>query len=410
MSFILVLAWFCGLCTSTVCVFPSSHLLVALHVISVRLSSAVLVCALTVTTGTKLMATKLGLCAIAAHLNDTDFMALSTFDSVIKDLTPGFVTVAMLKQELPRILSELTADGGTACFDAVKAGLASLVQFASFSPEATQRNVLVCLTDGDDNASATADPASIFQSLQEPGVNNFMFMLMAVDMRNAQTNTFADWFRLTHAKQLNVCVKSGSKLVCVFQVVLMGRILQTDDPDKLYRQGRPALFREGPGVPDGPADAAAAAAAGGEGIANDDDAAPPVWPPILLQRSYSPCAASYASDSDSGVGMWDIDDGPGSAPGSPRAHLPGLLSLPPFCLSTLLAPKPIPSGSSGGAAPPDPSHSHHGHSALMSLATIAAEASAADMADPVEPGGAQPSYSSSSSSVAAKDQDQSAAP
>jgi hypothetical protein len=291
------------------------------------------------------MATKLGLCAIAAHLNDTDFMALSTFDSVIKDLTPGFVTVAMLKQELPRILSELTADGGTACFDAVKAGLASLVQFASFSPEATQRNVLVCLTDGEDNASAAADPASIFQSLREPGVNNFMFMLMAVDMRNAQTNTFADWFRLTHAKQLNVSVKSGSKLVSVFQEVLMGRILQTDDPDKLYRQGRPALFREGPGVPDGPADA------DGDDIADVDDA-PPVWP--VLQRSYSPCAASYASDDESGgaAGMWDDGDGPGSAPGSPRApHSPVPLSLNSrFLWAMMPLAAPVPSGPSGAVA------------------------------------------------------------
>ncbi len=57
------------------------------------------------------------------------------------------------------------------------------------------------------------------------------------------------WFEMRHCKLINVSVRSGKTLVSVFSEVLMGRILQTDDPDKLYQRGRPVMLRAaGPAV------------------------------------------------------------------------------------------------------------------------------------------------------------------
>jgi hypothetical protein len=116
-------------------------------------------------------------------------MLISYFymNSVIHELTAGYVTVEQVRRELPRILHDLEADGGTACFDAMQTGLSSLAAFNVVDPGASQRNVLICLTDGDDNGSAGADVESLMQTLQNPGCDNFMFMLMAVDMQPRQT-------------------------------------------------------------------------------------------------------------------------------------------------------------------------------------------------------------------------------
>lgn len=48
--------------------------------------------------GNKLMAVKLGLCAIAAHLQLSDFISVSIFDNRIRDLTPGYVSVEMIRK------------------------------------------------------------------------------------------------------------------------------------------------------------------------------------------------------------------------------------------------------------------------------------------------------------------------
>jgi uncharacterized protein with von Willebrand factor type A (vWA) domain len=131
--------------------------------------------------GVKLVAVKLGLCAVVAHLAPSDLMAISAFCTSTTSLTGGsFFAADRLLAALPRILTAVAADGGTAFFDAVSTGLAGLSQYSSVLQEASHRNVLVVLTDGADTSSRLRAP-DIMAKLAAPDINNFMFMFMYVD-------------------------------------------------------------------------------------------------------------------------------------------------------------------------------------------------------------------------------------
>ena len=55
----------------------------------------------------------------------------------------------------------------------------------------------------------------------------------SVEMQMRDMDVFRPWFRMTHCKQLNVSVRSGETLVNVFQKVLVDRMIQLDDSEKV---------------------------------------------------------------------------------------------------------------------------------------------------------------------------------
>lgn len=322
--------------------------------------------------GNKLTAVKLGLCAVVAHLCDTDLLSISSFCQESKMLTDGFQPVSSLRSTLPALLYNLQADGCTACYDATIEGIAQVREYwahanptsASSGPDnssssmdvtpsceqASQdgsgnipsvvgdKHIVIVLTDGADNAS-TYNSQQVYRALREPGLDTFMFILVAVEMTRRDENKFRNWLELSHCKQVSVQVRTGTMLVKVFKEILMARVLQTAvGSERFYSRAtgvivRPEVSRhrhaDGPvnsfsptdGVDlDGidmnspqdpfdlqhnraysPAISMCSSCSGGDD--SDDD--------LSMGGSYSPTPFGhhYSSDSDSDTGS-DIDDVP----------------------------------------------------------------------------------------------------
>lgn len=188
--------------------------------------------------GKKLIAVKLGLCALISHLQDNDVMNITTFSDRNRTITNGFQLVRDLKVNFPQLLTNIRDDGSTAFFDAVIDGIRHLRSYTrqtSVLPpntileqqEAAEKAIVIALTDGEDNSSRHSS-AMVFYRLTNPGINHFMFILVAVDMRQIEEDTFRSWMELRHCKQMSVNIHTGSKLVSIFREVLVHRVLLTD--------------------------------------------------------------------------------------------------------------------------------------------------------------------------------------
>jgi hypothetical protein len=203
--------------------------------------------------GTKLIAVKLGLSALISQLEDNDVMNITSFSDRSHSITGGFQTIGSLKRILPVLLNALLDDGSTAFFDAVIEGIRHLRHYSQgrvvlndsntqqqtsnnnpnnvpvvvITPEEKQKCIVIALTDGEDNASRYSSPHILYR-LSNPGINNFMFVLLAVDMGENEERTFRSWMELRYCKQISVNIRSGSKLVQIFKEVLINRILMTD--------------------------------------------------------------------------------------------------------------------------------------------------------------------------------------
>jgi hypothetical protein len=204
--------------------------------------------------GTKLIAVKLGLSALISQLEDNDVMNITSFSDRSHSITGGFQTIGSLKRILPVLLNALLDDGSTAFFDAVIEGIRHLRHYSQgrvvlndtnthqqtnnnnnnnnvpvvvITPEENQKCIVIALTDGEDNASRYSSPHILYR-LSNPGINNFMFVLLAVDMGENEERTFRSWMELRYCKQISVNIRSGSKLVQIFKEVLINRILMTD--------------------------------------------------------------------------------------------------------------------------------------------------------------------------------------
>lgn len=153
--------------------------------------------------GKKIIAVKLGLCSLIANLDGEDEVHISAFSSVCQPLSDGFCKVAELVTQLPRILTSIQTDGSTAFFDAIIQGLkCQKARSDSVDHDSEQtKNVLLVLTDGEDNQSAS-NANIVEQFLIRPGVPTFMFVLVAVAMTGRQELAFSDWLELTHCKQI----------------------------------------------------------------------------------------------------------------------------------------------------------------------------------------------------------------
>jgi len=201
--------------------------------------------------GTKITASKLGICAVISSLADDDFCDISTFNNRSESITAGFLRVANIRSTLPALLAAVEADGGTACFDAVILALQALRDQEAAAPvggggaragagagteagagagddngSGTGKTVLVVLTDGEDTSSRNSTE-QVFLSLQRPGLSRFMFVLVAVQMEDREARAFESWMSLRHCKQISVSVRTGARLVSVFKETLMSRVLHS---------------------------------------------------------------------------------------------------------------------------------------------------------------------------------------
>jgi hypothetical protein len=183
--------------------------------------------------GKKLIAVKLGLCSLISNLQDDDEVNITSFSHARTNITGGFSRVCDLRRNLPDYLVYLRENGSTACYDAIKESLGGLrtqqgvAHSAVCRSSAEDKYVCVCLTDGDDNCSRV-NPAYIERYLCRPGVNNFMFVLVAVDMLPRQEARFRRWFDLRHCKQVSVNVHSGATLLSVLAETLLARVLSSE--------------------------------------------------------------------------------------------------------------------------------------------------------------------------------------
>jgi uncharacterized protein YegL len=178
--------------------------------------------------GKKLIAVKLGLCSLIANFSDMDEMNITAFSGRSRPVTDGFLQVAQLREVIPRLLENLQVDGCTACYDAVIQGIKALrTRCDDATDSAPHKNVTIVLTDGDDNESKTS-PLDVERHLCSPGINSFMFIMVAVAMSAREEKRFRNWMDLGHCKQISVNVKTGTSLVGVFKEMLLSRILQSD--------------------------------------------------------------------------------------------------------------------------------------------------------------------------------------
>ena len=105
--------------------------------------------------GTKLTAVKLGLCALVANLLPDDEMNIIAFSHVALDLTNGFQTIAHLRSNnhLPQLLRDVREGGSTACYDTISNAVTELRAHAQHDSKPNKKNIIITLTDGEDNSS-----------------------------------------------------------------------------------------------------------------------------------------------------------------------------------------------------------------------------------------------------------------
>jgi uncharacterized protein YegL len=188
--------------------------------------------------GSKLIAVKLGICSLVANLSDEDEMNIMSFSGKVKHLTDGFVPVRDLRRSVPSLLHGLHTDGCTAFYDAVIKGITT---FRSHCREVEpvkdrkKKNIMIALTDGADNESCHK-ARHVLQHICNPGISQFMFLLVAADMQRREERSFQEWMDLVHCKQVSVSVKTGTRLVGVFKEMLLSRILQTEADNARFLQ------------------------------------------------------------------------------------------------------------------------------------------------------------------------------
>lgn len=187
--------------------------------------------------GRKLIAVKIGLCSLVANLHENDEISLLIFSEDCSSVSNGFVQVSILLPQLPLLLTQINANGGTAFYDAIIYGMkAQFIHYNSQNDKSILiKNVMIVLTDGEDFDSRNT-PSEVERYLLSPGVPHFMFILVAVAMTSREEQIFARWLELTHCKQVSVSVRTGSSLVGIFKEMLIGRILQTPTTSNRFLQ------------------------------------------------------------------------------------------------------------------------------------------------------------------------------
>ncbi len=98
------------------------------------------------------------------------------------------------------------------------------------------KHVLILLTDGQDTSSSNSATA-VLNYLAAPGVANFMFVLVAVEMSEAEERVFERWVSMRHCKQMSVSVRTGARLVQIFKEGLMNRVLQSEPASGRFFNG-----------------------------------------------------------------------------------------------------------------------------------------------------------------------------
>mmetsp|Transcript_24553 Transcript_24553/g.26855 ORF Transcript_24553/g.26855 Transcript_24553/m.26855 type:complete len:591 (-) Transcript_24553:152-1924(-) len=191
--------------------------------------------------GTKLRAVKLGLIALILQLRGTnDMVNITTFSTSFSSITSGFRRVSDVLALLPDLLADMDADGGTALFDTIITGMQELrkVEYNNCFLYPQMKSIVIALSDGEDNESHLKSHA-IAHRLADPGMNNFMFIAVAVGLSQSVRKNFLPYMKYRHCKLYTVNVKSGARLVQVFQDVFVNRISSSSVEQKRFYQLNP---------------------------------------------------------------------------------------------------------------------------------------------------------------------------
>lgn len=191
--------------------------------------------------GIKLRAVKLGLIALILQLRGTnDMVNITTFSTSFSSITNGFRRVTEVLALLPGLLADMDADGGTALFDTIITGMQELrkVEYNSCFLYPQMKSIVIALSDGEDNESHLKSHA-VAHRLADPGMNNFMFIAVAVGLSQRVRKNFLPYMKYRHCKLYTVNVKSGARLVQVFQDVFVNRISSSSVEQKRFYQLNP---------------------------------------------------------------------------------------------------------------------------------------------------------------------------
>jgi hypothetical protein len=214
--------------------------------------------------GKRINAMKLGICSLITSLKPTDRVYLMTFNSELRDISGGAITQAAMLPMLPALLVSMKAEGGTAFYDAILEAVASHKSMADIVPAAAAvtadaaqpRNVLVTLTDGEDTSSRHS-LRDLCNVVMRPGLDNFSFMTVTVDMEAGVLRTLMPVFGVVHSKRIDVNVRTGRRLTSVFHEEVVMRMLQLDEEgtSRFYQTASGPVLREGaeliPPIPEG---------------------------------------------------------------------------------------------------------------------------------------------------------------
>lgn len=210
--------------------------------------------------GKRINAMKLALCALISELDGVDRVSLLSFNSVVQDLSGGFISPTDLRPMLPGLLVGMRAGNSTAFYDAILVGLDKLAAVPQQQPVGdtqSAKNIILALTDGEDTCSRK-EMADVVARLRIPNIENFQFMTVAVDLEGHVLTALEPLAVYTHTKLIEVTVRTGRRLIGVFgETVLLRMLREEDEGDfSFFKQARGMILRDG--CAEGPVGPAAA--------------------------------------------------------------------------------------------------------------------------------------------------------
>lgn len=261
--------------------------------------------------GKRINALKIALCSLVSELDASDRVALVAFNSVVQDLSGGFLSPTDLGPMLPGLLTGMRAEGSTAFYDAILTGLVQLGPAVGRPAGTTgpEKTILLCLTDGEDTCSR-ANIADVVAKLRIPSsIENFQMMTVTVDLEAHVLTTLEPLFVYAHAKRIDVTVRTGRRLIGVFgETVILRIVRDVEEGDFSYfQQARGMILRDGyaemnPQSGEAPPAYSRAVHSGGSDDHDEDADASSAdeldAPDSAMVRSYSPLMMRCASDDD----------------------------------------------------------------------------------------------------------------
>jgi hypothetical protein len=158
--------------------------------------------------------------------------------------------VANFLQILPSLLVYMQASGSTSFSNAFTEGFEQMpVSRPSIDCADLihiTRNIFLALTDGEDTASS-ANSRAVHRIVRFPQIQNFMFIAVMLDVNVQVLESMSSWFLYTHAKRIDVAMRTGRSLVALFGETVIHRMLRDDDAGaaSYYNPARGTVLRAG---------------------------------------------------------------------------------------------------------------------------------------------------------------------